>query len=88
MATFLDTLAQLKGDLSHVIFVNAGAKLAVEGSPVLEELRQLEGTGVQLLVCGTCLNHFGIKDKLEVGCVSNMLAIIETLSRAGRIISP
>jgi selenium metabolism protein YedF len=88
MVAFLDTLAQLKGDLSHVIFVNAGAKLAVEGSPVLEELRQLEGAGVEILVCGTCLNHFGIKDKLRAGSISNMLAIIETLSQAGRIISP
>ena len=88
MGAFLDTLSQFKNEISHAIFVNAGAKLAVEGSPVLEQLRQLEGLGVQVLVCGTCLNHFGIKDKLAVGSVSNMYAIIETLSRAGRIIRP
>jgi selenium metabolism protein YedF len=88
MEAFLDTLSQFKGELSHVIFVNAGAKLAVEGSPVLEQIRQLEELDVQVLVCGTCLNHFGIKDKLAVGSVSNMYAIIETLSKAGRIIRP
>ena len=88
MEAFLDTLSQFKGELSHAIFVNAGAKLAVEGSPVLEQVRQLEELGVQVLVCGTCLNHFGIKDKLAVGSVSNMYAIIETLSQAGRIIRP
>jgi len=88
MEAFLDTLSQFKGELSHAIFVNAGAKLAVEDSPVLEQLRQLEELGVQVLVCGTCLNHFGIKDKLAVGSVSNMYAIIETLSKAGRIIRP
>ncbi|MBN1655647.1 MAG: sulfurtransferase-like selenium metabolism protein YedF [Deltaproteobacteria bacterium] len=88
MEAFLDTLSQFKGDLSHAIFVNAGAKLAVEGSPVLEQIRQLEQLGVQVLVCGTCLNHFGIRDKLAVGSVSNMYAIIETLSKAERIIKP
>jgi selenium metabolism protein YedF len=88
MTAFLDTLSQFKGELSHAIFVNAGAKLAVEGSPVLEQVRQLEQVGAQVLVCGTCLNHFGIKDKLAVGRVSNMYAIIETLSKAGRIIRP
>lgn len=88
MAAFLDTLSQFKGELSHVVFVNAGAKLAVVGSPVLEQIRQLEQMGAEVLVCGTCLRHFDIEDQLAVGTVSNMFAIIETLSKAGRIIRP
>jgi selenium metabolism protein YedF len=88
MAAFLDTLSHQKEAISDVIFVNGGAKLAVEGSPVLEQVRQLEQVGARVLTCGTCLNYFGIKDKLAVGSVSNMLEIIETLSRAGRIIRP
>ena len=88
MAAFLDTLSHFKGELSHAVFVNAAAKLTVEGSPVLEQVRQLEQTGVEVLVCGTCLDHFGVQDKLAVGSVSNMYAIIETLSRAGRVIRP
>jgi len=88
MAAFLDTLSHFKGEISHVIFVNAGARLAVEGSPVLDQIRQLEQLGARVLVCGTCLNHFGLKDKLAVGTVSNMYSIIETLSGAGRIIRP
>jgi len=88
MAAFLDTLGHFEGEVSHVIFVNAGAKLAVEGSPVLDQVRQLEQVGAQVLVCGTCLNFFGIMDKLAVGRVSNMYAIIETLTQAGRIIQP
>jgi selenium metabolism protein YedF len=88
MAAFLDTLAHLKGRVSHLVFVNAGAKLAAAGSPVLEQVRQLEHVGVQVLVCGTCLNFFGIKDSLAVGRVSNMLEIIETLAAAGKVIRP
>jgi selenium metabolism protein YedF len=88
MLAFLDTLCQFKDGLSHVIFVNGGARLAVKGSPVLGQLHQLEELGVQILVCGTCLNHFGIADQLAAGKVSNMYTIIETLSQAGRIIRP
>lgn len=88
MAAFLDTLSQFRGEISHVIFVNGGARLAVEGSPVLEQVRQLEQLGAKVLVCGTCLNHFGIKDKLAAGSVSNMYAILETLLKAGRVIQP
>jgi selenium metabolism protein YedF len=88
MAAFLDTLAHLKGRVSHLIFVNAGAKLAAAGSPVLEQVRQLEQVGVQVLVCGTCLNYLGIREQLAVGRVSNMLEIIETLAAAGKVIRP
>ena len=88
MAAFLDTLAQWKGELSHVIFVNGGARLAVEGSPVLDHIRQLEEVGAEILVCGTCLRHFGVEDKLAVGSVSNMFAILQVLTKAGRILKP
>lgn len=88
MAAFLDTLSQFRGRLSHAIFVNGGARLAVTGSPVLDQIRQLEELGVEVLVCGTCLNHFGIMDELAAGKVSNMYDIIETLSKAGSIMRP
>ncbi|MDY0002436.1 MAG: sulfurtransferase-like selenium metabolism protein YedF [Polyangia bacterium] len=88
MAAFLDTMAQWTGELSHVIFVNGGAKLAVKGSPVLDQIRQLEEMGATVLVCGTCLRHFGIQDELAVGSLSNMFAILEVLTSAGRIIRP
>jgi selenium metabolism protein YedF len=88
MAAFLDTLSQFQGEITHVVFVNSGARLAVHGSPVLDQIRQLEQTGARVLVCGTCLKHFGLTDDLAVGSVSNMYAIIETLTRAMRVIRP
>ncbi len=88
MAAFLDTLGHFKDVPSHVIFVNGGVRLAVEGSPVLDQIRHLEQIGSRVLVCGTCLNYFGLKEKLAVGGISNMYAIVETLSQAGRIVKP
>ena len=71
-----------------IIFYNTGVKLTVQGSDVLEDLKQLESEGVQILVCGTCLNYFEIKDKLAVGIVSNMYDIVESMSSAGRLLTP
>lgn len=88
MKAFLDTLSQFADKVSHVILINAGAKLAASGSPVLGQLRQLEQVGVQILACGTCVNYFDLKEKITVGSISNMYAIIETLSQAERIIRP
>jgi selenium metabolism protein YedF len=85
---FLHTVCLQKEKPDVVIFYNTGVKLTVQGSEVLEDLKQLQSEGVQLLVCGTCLNYFEIKDKISAGTVSNMYDIVETMSRAGRLLVP
>lgn len=85
---FLHTIALQKEKPDIMIFYNTGVKLTAQSSDVLEDLKQLESEGVQLLVCGTCLNYFEIKDKLAAGSVSNMYDIVETMSRAGRLLVP
>lgn len=85
---FLHTVGLQKEKPAVMIFYNTGVKLTVQGSEVLDDLKQLESEGVQLLVCGTCLNYFEIKDKLAAGTVSNMYDIVDTMSRAGRLLVP
>ncbi len=82
MRSFLYTLGALEPLPETLILLNAGVKLAVEGSPVLEDLRTLEGEGVQILACGTCLDFYELTEKLAVGTVSNMYVIAETLLAA------
>jgi peroxiredoxin family protein len=60
----------------------------VEGSTLIEPLRELSDRGIKILACGTCLDYFKVKDKLKVGTVSNMFTILETLSAAGHVIEP
>lgn len=60
-----------------ILFYNGGAKLTCEESPTLEDLKSLEAQGVEILTCGTCLNHYGLTDKLQVGSVTNMYVIAE-----------
>ncbi|MDD6196021.1 MAG: sulfurtransferase-like selenium metabolism protein YedF [[Clostridium] aminophilum] len=71
-----------------MLFYNGGAKLTCEGSPVLEDLKKLEESGVEILTCGTCLGFYEMKEKLAVGSVSNMYEIVEKQMSASRIIRP
>ena len=61
--------------------------LVVEGSQALDDLRALADQGVQILLCGTCVGHFGLKEKVAVGEVSNMYAISEAMLRAAKVIN-
>jgi selenium metabolism protein YedF len=70
-----------------ICFYTAGVKLVCEGSPVLEPLKALEAKGVRLIICGTCLNFFGLTDSVEVGIVGGMTDIIEAQWRAEKVIS-
>jgi selenium metabolism protein YedF len=84
---FFHTLGEVEPRPDVLVFYNSGVKLAVEGSPVLEDLRDLEEGGIRLLICGTCLGHYELKDKVAVGEVSNMYSIAETLLGAGKVVS-
>jgi selenium metabolism protein YedF len=83
---FFHAVGQVAPQPDTIIFFNSGVKLVVEGSPVLEDLRALADQGVELLACGTCLGHYGLKEKVAVGVVSNMYTIAETLLRAGKVV--
>ena len=64
------------------------AKLTCEGSDSIEDLKKLEEAGVQILTCGTCLNFYGLTEKLAVGSVTNMYTIAEKLTQAGNVVKP
>ena len=88
MKSFLLAVSQLPRLPRTVLFYNGGAKLTVEGSESLEDLRNMEAQGVEILTCGTCLNFYGLAEKLAVGGVTNMYAIVEALANAGKVIKP
>ncbi len=65
---------------ARIIFLNSSVKLASEGSEVLEDLAVLQKDGVEILSCGTCLDFFGLKEKLKAGRITNMYDTVETLT--------
>lgn len=84
---YLILLAENKTLPDVVCFYTQGVKLAVEGSPVLEELARLEQSGVRLILCSTCLEFYGLTDKVRVGIVGGMPDIIEAQMRAAKVIT-
>lgn len=88
MKGFIYALSQLEELPKALIFYNAGAKLTIENSVSLEDIKNLEAQGVEILTCGTCLNFFGLTEKLAVGSVSNMYTIVETLAKADKVVKP
>lgn len=71
-----------------VMCYNSGAYLTCEGSDSLEDFQALEAEGVNIMTCGTCLDFYGIKEKLAVGTVTNMYDIVETMENAKSVIRP
>lgn len=68
-------------------FYNGGVLLLSSDSPVIDELIKLEESGVKLVACKTCINHFGINDKMKVGTPGTMVDIITLQSDADKVIN-
>ena len=85
---FLHTIALQAEKPDVMIFYNTGVLLTLQESEVLDDLKELASAGVEMLVCGTCLNYFEAKEKLGVGVVSNMYDIAGIMSRVGRLLVP
>lgn len=88
MKGFLYALTELEELPETVILYNNGVKLAAQGSESLADLKLLEEQGVEILACGTCLNHYQLTELLGVGSVTNMYTIVEKLSKAWKVIKP
>ena len=88
MRAFLNTLLLQKPLPETIICYNAGVKLAAKDSAVIDDLQLLEQAGTDILVCGTCVNYFGLGDRIGAGHISNMYDILETMAGATRLLRP
>lgn len=88
MKGFLYALSQQEELPRTILFFNGGATIPIQGSVSVEDLKNMEAQGVQILTCGTCLDYYGLKDKLAVGGVTNMYTIVEILTGADKVIRP
>ena len=86
MRAFMHTFMEVEPLPQTIIFMNSGVKLVITDALVLEDLQALAAEGIQILVCGTCLDYFKLKDKVAVGEVSNTYTIAETILRAGKVV--
>ena len=81
-------ILDLQNDLPAALcFYTEGVRLVTEGSPVIDKLRALEQKGVRLIVCSTCLNYFGLLEKIKIGIVGGMGDILAAQMQAGKVIT-
>ena len=86
MKNFIHTLLETPSQPAEILFINSGVRLECKDSDVIEALEKLVGMGVEISSCGLCLDFFSIREFLQVGSVTNMLTIAETLLTRDRVV--
>ena len=84
---FLHTLESLTEKPQAICFYTEGVRLACEGSPVLFSLRLLEKMGIRMVVCASCLEYYGLRERVAVGQAGGMKEIVELLTEADSVIT-
>jgi selenium metabolism protein YedF len=87
LISFIKTLKEMEDEFWRLVLVNNGVKLTIADSPVLEDLMAYEKEGLTILVCGTCLTHFGLLEAKKVGVTTNMLDIVTAMQLADKVIN-
>ena len=85
MKSYLFALSEANVKPDNLIFINGGVKLVVEDSLVLDSIKKLQEKGTNVQSCGLCLDFYGLKDKLAVGEITNMYAIVEIMNSSNTI---
>lgn len=85
---FFTALSEAAPLPSEVIFYNSGVLLLPQESGIMASLEKLRSNGVKITACGTCVDFYGIKEKLTIGTISNMFSILSSLNAASKIINP
>ncbi|MCG8482147.1 MAG: sulfurtransferase-like selenium metabolism protein YedF [Clostridia bacterium] len=86
MKGYLYTLTEIKPYPSSILMMNEGVKLATENEDAIKNLKKMEEEGVEIIVCGTCLDYYQCTDDLKVGIVGNMYSIVEKMNQAQKLI--
>lgn len=86
MKSYIFALSEADLIPNDLLFINEGVKLTIEDSPVMDSLKKLINRGTNILVCGTCLDFYNIKDKLSIGEITNMYTIVELMNNADNTI--
>jgi selenium metabolism protein YedF len=87
VTNYLKILTEENEPPKFIAFYNGGVKLTCTGSPVIDIMKVLEKTGVKLIVCTTCLKHFNLLEKMEVGIAGTMIDIIELQKASDRVVT-
>jgi len=87
MASYFYALVRSAKKPETIVFMNGGVRLTCKGSAALDDIRLLAADGVRIYSCGTCLDYYGLKDRLVAGEVGNMNDTVSLMMSAGDVVS-
>lgn len=87
IGSYLRKLCQADPKPSTMIFYGTGVRLATEGTPVLDALEILHKSGVDLVLCSTCLGYFQLKSKVQIGRMTDMVEIISIMAKTDHVVT-
>lgn len=85
---FFTTVSEVDTPPLGIVFYNSGIKLALKDSAVIEEIKNIQSKGAKILVCGTCVDHYDVKDQVAIGTISNMYDILSLMQEAKKVFTP
>lgn len=88
LQTYIQTIKDVSPLPEKILLYNSGVKLVTDDSGALVAFRELQSLGVEILACGTCLDFFKLKSAIQVGQISNMYDIMNSMASADKIVSP
>lgn len=86
MKSYIYALTEAEEKPKNLIFLNSGVNLTVTESNVLESLEALKNSGTNIYSCGACLDFYGLTDKVAIGEITNMYAIVDMMNKADKVI--
>lgn len=88
MQSLLATLKAIEPMPTHLVLYSRGVLLAMEGAATLPDLQAIAARGVDIRLCGTCVDHYDMKQAVRVGTIANMLVLMELQLKAGKVLKP
>jgi len=83
---FFNALTEMDNYPDKIIFYNSGALLCVDSSPIIKSLRKLIEQGVDVLICGACVDFYQLKEQISLGTITNMYTICEIFTKCEKVV--
>lgn len=88
LISYLKSLLANKVKIDTIFCVNSAAFLTSENTESVEIFRKMAENGAIISTCGTCLEYYNLKDKLQIGEVGSMSFAIQMMQQADKIYRP
>ncbi|MDK8276306.1 MAG: sulfurtransferase-like selenium metabolism protein YedF [Peptoniphilus duerdenii] len=78
---FIYALSEQEVAPKVIVFYNGGVHIPTLWENSIKDLKFIESRGTEIFSCGLCLEHYGLKEKVQVGSITNMYKIVELMGK-------